>query len=98
VAVRSDAWPDRTTAGTDGIDSWWSGQQRNRLSRVVGSGQVFQKSATNGAISAMLVRIAYRVDAFQMKIISRAASPRDRYTLGAVFEAKMEIPVDLDQN
>ena len=29
LAVRSDAGPDRATAGSDGIDGWWSSRQRN---------------------------------------------------------------------
>jgi hypothetical protein len=32
---------------------------------------VLQKQATNGAISAMLVLIAYRFGAFQMRIVSQ---------------------------
>ena len=29
AAVRGDVGSDRATAGTDGIDTWWSGRQRS---------------------------------------------------------------------
>jgi hypothetical protein len=56
---------------------------------------VSQKWAANGAISAVLVRIAYRFVALQMEIFSQYRERRERCIIARVLEVKKEIPAYL---
>jgi CheY-like chemotaxis protein len=54
---------------------------------------VSQKWAANGPISAVLVRIAYRIVALQTKILSRYRERRDGRIIAGVLEVRKEIPI-----
>ena len=53
---------------------------------------MLQKWAPKSAISAVLVRIAYRFVALQMKILSPNRERRDGCMIVSVLEVKKEIP------
>ena len=57
-----------------------------------GFGQVSQKWAANVAISAVLVRIAYRFVALQMEIFLQYRERRERCSIARVLEVKKGIP------
>jgi hypothetical protein len=54
----------------------------------VGVREVSQKWAANGAISAVLVRIAYQFVALQMEIFSQYRERRERCSIARVLEVK----------
>lgn len=58
----------------------------------VGVREVSQKWAANGAISAVLVRIAYQFVALQMEIFSQYRERRERCSIARVLEVKKGIP------
>jgi hypothetical protein len=81
--------PDGTATGGDGIGSWWPRQQRNLSTARMGQERYCKSKPQDGAISAMLIRFANRLEKSSEQ---RGSWPLGRIT-SPIFEVKKEIPV-----